>query len=288
MRIRTVLGVCLCLVLVAVPVLAGDQITLAVMASDDANKETARYEILRRYLKIGNTSLDSIKIEVANDYPTAVELFRSGKVDGMFAGSFVAATLIAKGVATPVVRPLLADGASTYRALVVARKGTKPFQGIADFKGKKVSYTLLASAGEVYVRSLLPPSMKLESMFTAVPAASHSAALQAVEKGEADFAVVKDLAFDPAKFPTLEAVGKDSASNPNMTLILTPKAMERIGKDLKSNLLEVAKDQSGAGADVRKAFNCQGFIPTVPDDFVHTYNLIKEARIDPRTFEWKF
>jgi len=288
MRIPIVLAVVTTLCLGVIPAMAGDQIILAVMASDDAAKEAARYEILRRYLRIGNESLDQIKIEVAKDYPAAVEMFRSGKVDGMFSGSFVAGILVAKEVAVPLVRPLLTDGSSTYRALVVARKGTKPFEGIADFKGKKVTYTLLASAGEVFVRSLLPPNMKPESLFVPVPAASHGLALQAVDKGEADYAVVKDLAFDPAKFPALEPVGKDSAANPNMTLILTPKAMARVGNSLKSNLLELEKDASIAGGDVRKAFGCKGFIPTGMADFSHTYTLMKNAGIDPKAFEWKF
>jgi ABC-type phosphate/phosphonate transport system substrate-binding protein len=288
MRSWMVLGLSLCLALVAVPAVAGEQITLAVMVADDATREGTHYETLRRYLKIGNSSLDQIKIEVAKDFPAAVELFRSGKVDGMFAGSFVAATLIAKGVATPVARPLLADGVSTYHAIVIARRGGKPFTGIADFKGKRVAYTPLASAGEVYVRSLLPPNVKLETILTPVPVASHGLALQALEKGEADFAVVKDLVFDPARFPALEAVGKDSASNPNMTLILTPGAMDRFGKELRSNLLELGKDESKAGEDVRKAFECKGFIPTTIDDFSHTYRLMKDAGIDPRTFEWRF
>ncbi len=288
MRTSMSLALMLGIFMSAAPSLAGDQITLAVMASEDADREAARYEVLRSYLKVGNPSLDGIRIEVAKDYPHAVELFRSGKVDGMFAGSFVAATLIAKRLAVPVVRPLLMNGFSTYRALVIARRRTKPFTGIGDFAGKRVAYTLLASSGEVYVRSLLPPGTQPGSLFTPVPAASHLRAVQAVERGEADYAVIKDLVFNRVAFPDLEVVGMDPSANPNMTLILTPGAMKRFGKELRASLLYLEGDETIEAGDVRKEFLCSKFIPTTEDDFRHTYDLMKKAGIDPKTFDWRF
>ena len=37
-------------------------------------------------------------------------------------------------------------------------------------------------------------------------------------------------------------------------------------------------------AKVKDAFNISGFIATTEDDFVHTYENMKRARIDPAVF----
>ncbi len=270
------------------PVLAADSLNLAVMATDDLAKEQDRYNILARYLKIGNPTLAGINITVAKDYPAAVEMFRSGQVDGMFAGSFVAGILVAKGMAVPVARPLMIGGNSTYRAVIIARKGAKEFTSIVDLRGKKVACTPFASVGEIYLRSLLTTGLKLETFVTVVPTASHLLAIRAVQDGEADYGITSDILFEPNKYPDLVKVGGGTGSYPLSILVLTPKASEKFGKELKSNLLDLNIDKSPAGVQVMKAFGCQAFIKTGIEDFSHTFNLIKDAGIDPKTFDWKF
>jgi len=72
--------------------------------------------------------------------------------------------------------PLAASGASTYRISVVVEQSSAPFAGIADFKGKRVAYCLLASAGEVFVHSCSDPgrsqrtsSARFPSIHTRLP-----------------------------------------------------------------------------------------------------------------------
>jgi ABC-type phosphate/phosphonate transport system substrate-binding protein len=61
---------------------------------------------------------------------------------------FFFATCTAALAGETIRLPVLSSGATTYRALVVAKAGTKPFGGIADLRGKRVAFCSLASAGE--------------------------------------------------------------------------------------------------------------------------------------------
>jgi len=75
----------------------------------------------------------------------------------MFSGSFVAANFIKKGVAKPIARPVLTNAATNYKAFIIAKQGYEILCGDRRFQGeRKVAYTLLASSGEAFVRSLLP------------------------------------------------------------------------------------------------------------------------------------
>jgi ABC-type phosphate/phosphonate transport system substrate-binding protein len=267
---------------------AGDTIRLAIMPAEDPSREAAKYADFALYVHVHSTQVDDVQLRITKDFREAVELFQAGKVDGVFAGSFVAAVLIKKGAAKPVVRPVLTSGATTYRALVVAKAGAKPFGGVADLKGKRVAYCALASAGEIYVRGLLAPGERLEGVLTPVVTPTHQAALSALGAGEADYAVVKSLLWDPKKHEGLAVVGEDKAENPNNTLILATAAFEKHGAEIGRILVRLGDDTSFGALDIKKAMGAKGFIPTSVADFAPTFGLIEKARIDPLKFDFTF
>lgn len=267
---------------------AGETIRFAVMASDDQTAERQRYAALSSYIAARDDGIDEIELKVADDYADAVRLFESGEVDGMFAGSFVAAVFIRKGIAKPLMRPLLQSGVSTYRALVITRKGYAHFSDIEDLRGKTVSYCALASAGEVFARSLLAPGTKPEDYFTPVVAGSHLDAIRAVEDGRADYAIVKNLAWDEKKHLGLKAVGGDSAENPNMTLILSNDSYAKWGTGIRKILLRLEFNQSDDANLVKDVFGLRGFIDTPPSSFEHTFELLEKAGCDPESCEFTF
>lgn len=276
------------------PALGKDAVTLAIMVAADPVKEAPKYEALSLYIKGKSEKIGSIKLHIARDYPDAARLFRSGEVQGMFTGSFVGAVLIKKGLARPVVRPLWPGGTSTYHALVVAKKGTPKFTGIGDFapgpdgKRKIIAYCAIASAGEVYVRSLLPAGVHPTDRFSPLVSTSHQAALDALARGIADYAVVKNTVWDPARYPSLEVVGTDSRDNPDLALILTPDAHNRYADDLTRILVGLEKDTGEGAVRLRATFGCKGFISTSVADFFHTYWLMEKAHIDAKTFDFVF
>ena len=278
------------LALILVPGLFfGVTLKFVIIASQDSRIEMPKYKALAEYLKLKIPEIEYINLQIASDYPNAVELFKSGKADGMISGSFVAAVLIKKDLAVPVVRPVSTKGFSSYKAIIVAKKGTKKFKGIEDFKDKKVAYIELASAGEVFVRSLLAGKSP-ESLFIPVLVKKHQIAVNAVKACEADYGVVKDLIFDPAIYPGIEIVGEDSGAevNPNDAIILNNQTYKTLGPKIESSLLSLEKDTSETAVNLKKIFDINGYIKTTPESYTHTYGLMKKALIDPKKFNFNF
>jgi ABC-type phosphate/phosphonate transport system substrate-binding protein len=267
---------------------AAETLHFVIMSPADAKQEGPKYEALSAYLRSANPLLGDIKLRIAGNYTEAARLFAAGDVEGMFSGSFVAAVFIAKGLAKPVARPLAANGSSTYTTSVVAKAGAAPFAGLADFKGKRVAGCRLASAGEVFARSLLGPGEQAESVFTPVAVDSHQAALEAVTSGAADYAVVKSTLFAPAGYPGLIEVGSDAGQHPDNTLIMPNTTFEKFGAILSRALLGLEGDTSEKAVAVKQAFGCRGFIATAGTDFAPTFTLLRRARVDPKTFDFAF
>lgn len=281
--------ICLVLVFASVSVaLAADTLNFVIMSSEDPKKEGPKYTALAEYLKAGSPGVGDIQLRVAKDYPEAARLFQGDEVDGMFSGSFIAGVFIQKGLAKPIARPVLNNGATMYKAFIIAKEGTKPFEGINDFRGKKVAYTLLASSGEAFARTLLPAGEKPESVYTPVPAASHQIAINAVQSGAADYAVVKNLVWDPAKFPGLALVGEDKGENPNNTLIMSNAAAGKHGEEIRRVLLKLEADTGALAMEVKKFFGVKAYIPTTNADFSHTFEIFEKAHINAKTFDFSF
>ena len=267
---------------------AAETLHFVIMAPSDPKVEGPKYEALSAYLTSVNPLLGDVKLRIAKNYPEAVRLFAAGDVEGMFSGSFVAAVFIAKGLARPVARPLAVDGTSTYRVSVVAKQGAAPFSGSKDFKGKRVAYCLLASAGEVFVQSLLGPGEKPESVFVSVPVDSHQAAIDAVTLGAADYAVVKSTFFVPGKFPGLAEVASVAGEHPDNTLIMPNAVFDKFGVIISRALLGLEGDTGQRADAVKRAFGCRGFTATAGSDFAPTFTLLRKARVDPKTFGFTF
>jgi len=261
---------------------------LVIRAPTDPAKELPKYEALSAYLQEADPRLGAISLSVAKNYAEAARLFKSGDVEGMFSGSFVAAVFIGKGLARPVARPLRADGTSTYRASIVAREGARAFGSLADFKGKRVAACPLATAGEVFLRALLDPGQKPESVYVPVPVESHQQALEAVMSGAADYAIVKSTIFAPEGYPGLTVVGMQAAGNPDNTLIMTPRVFDKFGPAVSKALFGLAADTGERARAVKQAFGCAGFIATNGTDFALTFSIMRRAGVDPKTFDFAF
>jgi len=259
-----------------------DQLKLAIM--EGMSGAVKKYAPLIGYLK--NKGVEVTLIEVST-YPLATLTFSSGKVDAMFSGSGIAGTMMIKGLAKPLVRPLTKEGISTYSATVLAPKGSPKFTGSADyFKGKKVIFTALASAGELYFRSI--PNIASAKAITML-APSHGNAIEALAHGGADIAIVKNRVWDKMKdkYPSLEAVGEDKGENPDNTLIVSLKAKEGTLTKLANALLMLKDDNSPQAQSARDQLNIQGYIKTTDADFKHTFELLKKAGVN-QSFNFAF
>jgi ABC-type phosphate/phosphonate transport system substrate-binding protein len=233
-----------------------------------------KYELLETYLLKENVQ---VKFVPFSNYKEAAQLFAKGDVDGMFSGSGVAGAFILKGLVKPLVRPVDNQGRSTYWAVIVGRKGEKPFTGdAAYFLNRRVTFSAMASSGEFYYRAL--PGVTNVSAQTSI-AGNHQIAIEKLNRGEADFAIIKNTVWDSLKnkYPELAQVGQDGGQNPNETLIISNKTSPETIKGVLIALLSVEKDP--AAAAVREAMAIKGFQLTTTNDFAHTLSLLKRAGV---------
>jgi ABC-type phosphate/phosphonate transport system substrate-binding protein len=228
-----------------------------------------------------------VQLVPTRSYTDAALMFAEGKADGMFSGSGVAATMIIKGLAYPVVRPVDRQGISTYWAVVVAPKGAPAFVPEASyFKGKRVVFCALASAGEFFIRSI-PGALEAAREVTIAP--SHGAAIEAVAKGQADLGIVKNRVWDNLKgrYPGLVELGSDAGQNPNNTLIISKKTDPAVVKRLTGILLGLQGDASEEAQAARNGLDILGYIITSSNDFQHTLGLLHSAGVD-ENFDFHF
>lgn len=251
-----------------------DSFKLIIM--QDEKGAAQKYTPLADYLK--TKGVDVIMV-AAPDYIKAAQMFAVGEADGMFSGSGVAGTMLIKGLAIPVVRPVNKEGFSTYWAVLVAPTGAAKFTGSANyFAGKKVVFTNLASAGEFYYHSL-PGVNKIKNSI--IKAASHGDAIEALSKGSADVAIVKNRVWDKEKdkYPNLAKVGEDHGENPDNTLIVYKNANPGTIKKVADALLGLKDDGSPGANAVRDTLNVKEYITTTQADFKHNLELLKKAGI---------
>lgn len=244
--------------------------------------EARKYQPLLEYLARRGIPARFVTIP---DYQSAGDLFLSGKVDAMFAGSGISCAMIIKEAADPLVRPIAANGPSTYTAVVIAPRGTPPFDGTAAwFAGKRVIFAPLASAGEFYFRSLGPSRAA-----AILRAASHGAAVDALARGQADAAVVKNHVWNKEKgnYPHLVQVGADDGENPDGPLMVSRKLDKAVAQKLSAALLALEADGSPEAKAARAALAIDGFAPVAPSDFAHTMKLVKAAGVT-KAFDFKF
>lgn len=244
--------------------------------------DARKYQPLLDYLEKKGLSAKFIS---ASTYTAAADMFAKGQLDAMFSGSGVAGSLIIKEVAEPLLRPVNLDGTSTYSAVVIAKKGGPRFVESADyFAGKRVIFTPLASSGEFYYHSLGASKAK-EIML----AASHGSALDALNRGVADVAIIKNRVWDKekSKFPGLEQIGKDKTENPDNCLIISKKMAGSSSAKLSSILLKLEDDQSNEAKAAKESLKISRFIKTTPVDFKGTLVLLKKAGVT-KTFAFKF
>jgi ABC-type phosphate/phosphonate transport system substrate-binding protein len=255
-----------------------------IVIMQDETGAAARYRPLLDYLKARNVDASFV---AARSYTHAAQLFAAGSADGMFSGSGIAGCMIIKDLAYPIVRPVSIDGWSTYWAVVIGPKGSKRFTQNADyFINKKVIFCGLASAGEFYYRAV---TGSLHARAITLKASSHGAALDALARQAADFAVVKNRVWnrDKQKYPGLARLGEDPGKNPNGTLIVSKKADPTMVEKLKNTLLALENDPSPDASTAKQKLQITGFLETTSEDFIFTIRLLQRAGVN-RQFHFAF
>lgn len=249
---------------------------LRITITQDQKDAARKYKPLLDYLAKKGITTSYVE---AKDYADAAVLFAEGAVDAMFSGSGVAGAFMISELAVPLVRPVNMEGHSTYWAVVLAPKGSPVFTGSAEyFKGKKVIFTRLASSGEFYFNSL-PGAAQTDAI--RIKADNHGDAIEALDKGQADIAIVKNRVWDNVrhKYPNLMMVGEDKGANPDGTLIVSANMPISLKAKISADLLAMQTDPSPEAQAVKSSMKISGFIRTTDKDFEHTLALLKKAGV---------
>jgi ABC-type phosphate/phosphonate transport system substrate-binding protein len=244
--------------------------------------DARKYQPLLAYLAKNGVAATFV---TAPDNRAVPDLFAAGKVDAMFSGSGIACTLFIKGLAEPLLRSVGVDGHATYSAVVVAPKGSARFDGASRyFDGKRVIFTALASAGEFFFRSLGPskPAAVLK-------AASHGAAIDALSRGQADVAIVKNHVWTKEKgnYPGLELVGADAGENPDGPFIVSRKLDPAAAQRISTLLLGLEADPAPEAVAAKKALALQRFVPATTKDFAHAMKMVEKSGVT-KDFTYSF
>lgn len=256
---------------------SAEQFRIAIM--QDQSGAAQKFIPLLDYLK--KKGVDATFV-TAPDYPAAAGMFAIGSVDGMFSGSGVAGFMILKDLAIPTVRPVNKEGHSTYWAVILAKKGSPKFNGSASyFTGKKVVFTSLSSSGDFYFHSL-PGAEQVKA--TEIKVASHGDAIEMLNEGKADVAIVKNRVWDSVKdkYPNLVKTGEDKGENPDNTLIMSKRIPPALAARVSDALLLLKDDSSIEALEVKKSLGIQGYVRTTHKDFEHTLSLLKKADVTKR------
>ncbi|MBI5196616.1 MAG: PhnD/SsuA/transferrin family substrate-binding protein [Nitrospirae bacterium] len=259
-----------------------EKFNLAIMQGE--KNAALKFKPLVAYLQ--NKGIEVNLIEAPN-FAAAAKMFAAGTVDAMFSGSGIAGTMIIKGLAVPLVRPLSREGHSTYHAVIIAHEGSPEFTGSGDyFKGKKVVFCSLASAGEFYYHSI--PGVSAVNA-TIIKAASHDSAIEMLASGLGDVAIVKNHVWNKIKsrYPKLKLIGEDTGENPDGTLIVSNKTDPTLTAKISEVLLSLKDDTSTQAYLARNELDIQGYIKTTKGDFKHTLALLKKAGVD-KSFDFVF
>lgn len=248
---------------------------------DDARK----FKPLVDYLK--TKGIDGT-LTAETDYTETEKNLANGQLDAMFSGAGVAGIMMIKELAKPTVRPVSAEGYCGYWAVVVAPKDAPRYGGNGGyFEGKRVALAALASSGEIYYRAIVGNGGAHGA--TVIKVASHDAALDAVNRGLADVAIVENRVWrqEKANYTDLAMVGEDTGENPDNTLIVSTRLDGPTVNKLIGALIAMNEDRSPAAREARSSLGIKSFLPTSSRDFAHTLSLLAQAGVN-KSFDFTF
>jgi ABC-type phosphate/phosphonate transport system substrate-binding protein len=211
-----------------------------------------------------------VKLKIAATYPELFAALTDKQEALVYAGSFAAVLLKARGLAVPLVQKI--DGKEFYSGVLVYPKGENPGALLLDFP-KEISYAVGASSGESCAKAAT-------GGMAMIGVREHAVALAAVKVGKAKAAMVKNLWWESNKknYPDYEMYEVPDISlprNPDNILM----ASSSMPESNRSTFTKVAIASA-------KAFNANEMKPLDAKDLDFSLALMQKGGIDPTTYSW--
>lgn len=247
--------------------------------------QRARFAPLGEYL--GQRVGVPVRFTILPAYADVLERFRSGRMDGVFLGSFTGALAVDRLGLVPLARPVNADGTSTYHGYLFVRKDSG-IHDVGTMRGKRMAFVDRATtAGYVFPvawlreRGISSPGRYFgEVWFTG----SHDGAVAAVLEGKADVGAAKNTVYDRlrAKEPRVDRellILASSPPVPSNALCVRGDLDPALREALRRALLGLAADPEGGRA--LEAMGALRFVETSAADYGPVLQLARRAGIDP-------
>ncbi|MFN2238918.1 MAG: PhnD/SsuA/transferrin family substrate-binding protein [Thermoanaerobaculia bacterium] len=205
-------------------------------------------------------------------YAEMNELLERGKVDFAWVCTGAVADLETRGLAIPLVAPVV-SGAPRYRAYLIVRSDGR-FSSLEDLRGHRFALTdPLSLTGRAVVVDQLrsigetPDTYFRESFFTY----AHDNSVRAVKRGLADGAMVDSLVYDllakryPDEVKDLRIVW-ESEWFPTPPIMVSRREPEKMVRDLREAFTTLHEDPEGRA--ILAAIGIDRFVPIDSSSYV--------------------
>lgn len=204
-------------------------------------------------------------------YPEILRAFASSGPNLVYAGSFVQAIILARGLGTPLAQGI--DGKEYYGSWMLYPKEQDPVAILREAP-TEVAYTPGASSGESGAKAATHGQ-------AAIPVSNHQSAAAAVKACKARAAFVKSGWWEAhqGEFPELTAHRLPGISDiKNADNILS--ASQGIPSHLQKRLITTANA-------AKAAFGVREMVPFDPARLDFSLDLMRQGGIDPLTYAWR-
>lgn len=253
---------------------------LGLVPERDVFAQRKRYRTLAEYLekRLGK----QVELVTVNSYDAVLKDMADREVDFAFLGSLLAVMAMDRHEAEVVAKPVLADGVSQYRGIVLVREDS-PIRDWPDLAGKRLALLRTTYAGDLFPVTQLHERKLLgsEQAPKVEWAGTHEEVIRDVVEGIVDAGAVKDLVYEDLKkgHPewNLRVIAR-SPPVPNLTLLVRRDLVAGLGQQLHETLLRMEGDQEGMRA--LSAFGAQRFVDCQVDEFSPVYDMLERLGED--------
>jgi phosphonate transport system substrate-binding protein len=259
------------------PAPAASEIHIGLVPERNIFELRTRYLALARYL---SAKLDRpVAVVTVNTYQAVLQEFAEKKVDAAFLGSLVAVLAIDRLDAQVLVKPVDAQGRSTYHGVIIVKENS-PIRGPEDLAGRTVAMIRTTTAGDLFPIGLMSKAGVLAHDPPARPVwvGTYDDVILETLAGRTDAGAVKNLRLDAYLAAHPEARLRrlaESAEVPNDALIVRAELASTLGPVLKAALLGMDKDPAGAKA--LGEFGAVRFVDCRPGEFQAVYDGVQEV-----------
>ncbi len=265
---------------------ASGTLLVGLVPEESMFKQIERYDPLARYLS-ERTGLD-VKLTILPRYENILAGFPSQKMDAAFFGSMTYVLARRQLDIEAIVRPVRADGSSTYHGMIFVRKDSG-IRSIRDMRGKRFAFVSRDTIAG-YVLPLVYfnkagiqyKSYLREAYFTG----THEDAIRDVLDRKADVGAAKNTEFerlaqaDPRIREELRVLAL-SPEMPENSLAVRKDLDPAVRSVLKQALLTMDLDPSGNA--VLRQFGAEKFIECREEDYDPVVKYLRTAGIGIET-----